>query len=131
LDGDPLGVDRSQIGVLEEGNEVGFSSLLESHNGRRLEAKIGLEILGNFTNKPLEGQLADEQLGGLLVASDFTEGNGTRPEAMGLLDTPGGLLGGLAGGALGGKLFTRSLASGGLAGGLLGAGHVLFLREVG
>ena len=44
-----------------------------------------LEVLGNLTNETLEGELADEQLGGLLVATNLAEGDGTRPEAMGLL----------------------------------------------
>ena len=42
LDGDALCVDGSQIGVFKEGDEVGFSRLLKSHDGRGLEAKIGL-----------------------------------------------------------------------------------------
>ena len=46
-----------------------------------------LEVLCNFADEALEGELADEQLGRLLIATDFTKGNGTRPEAMGLLDT--------------------------------------------
>ena len=46
-----------------------------------------LEILGNFTDKALERQLADEQLRRLLVPSDFTKGDGSGPETMGLLDT--------------------------------------------
>ena len=46
-----------------------------------------LEVLRNFTNKPLEGQLADEELGRLLVPTDLAERDGTRPEAMRLLDT--------------------------------------------
>ena len=33
-DGDTLGVDSAQVGVLEEPDEVGFASLLESHDGR-------------------------------------------------------------------------------------------------
>ena len=49
-----------------------------------------LEVLGDLTNETLEGELADEQLRRLLVATNFTEGDGTRPEAMRLLDTTGG-----------------------------------------
>jgi len=48
------------------------------------------EVLRDFTNKTLERQLADKELGGLLVTSDFTERNGSRPEPVGLLDTTGG-----------------------------------------
>lgn len=76
-------------------------------------ATYRLEILGNLTNKALEGQLADEKLGGLLVATDLTESDGTGLVAVGLLDTTG-RGGGLAGG-LGSKLLTRSLATGRLA----------------
>lgn len=49
-----------------------------------------LEILCNLTNETLEGELADEQLRALLVATNFTEGNSTRPETMGLLHTTSG-----------------------------------------
>lgn len=48
------------------------------------------EVLGDLTDETLEGELADEQLGGLLVATDFTEGDGSGAEAMGLLHTTGG-----------------------------------------
>ena len=41
--GDTLGVDGGQVGVFEEGDEVGLGSFLKSHDSRRLEAKIGLE----------------------------------------------------------------------------------------
>ena len=33
-DGDSLGVDGAQVGVFEEGDEVGFGSLLEGKDGR-------------------------------------------------------------------------------------------------
>src|ERR1700722_7660280 len=89
-DGDTLGVDGAQVGVLEEGDEVGLNRLLESADGRRLEAEVRLEVLGNLADETLEGELADEELGRLLVATDLTEGDGTRLVAMGLLDTTGG-----------------------------------------
>jgi hypothetical protein len=77
LDGDTLGVDGAQVGVLEEGNEVGLDGLLESADGRALEAEVRLEVLSNLTNKTLEGQLADEELSRLLIATDLTESDGT------------------------------------------------------
>ena len=42
--GDALSVDGSEIGVLEEGHKVRLGSFLEGHNGRRLEAEIGLVV---------------------------------------------------------------------------------------
>ena len=57
LDGDSLGVDSGQVGVLEEGDEVSLGRLLESHDGRRLEPKVGLEVLSDLTNETLEAVL--------------------------------------------------------------------------
>jgi hypothetical protein len=54
---------------------------------------IYLEILGNFTDETLEREFADEELSGFLVTSDFPEGDSSRAEAMGLLDTTGSCLG--------------------------------------
>ena len=50
LDGDTLGVDGAQVGVLEEGDEVRLDGLLESTDGGGLESEIGLEVLGNLTD---------------------------------------------------------------------------------
>eukprot|EP00095_Tigriopus_kingsejongensis_P011693 maker-scaffold578_size132436-snap-gene-0.33 protein:Tk11693 transcript:maker-scaffold578_size132436-snap-gene-0.33-mRNA-1 annotation:"histone h1" len=72
-DGHSLGVDGAQVGVLEEADQVSLGGLLESHDGRRLETQVGLEVLSDLTDQTLEGQLADEQLGGLLVATDLSE----------------------------------------------------------
>eukprot|EP00962_Isochrysis_galbana_P034821 scaffold11852_cov106-Isochrysis_galbana.AAC.2 len=90
-DGDALGVDGAQVGVLEE------------------------------AHKALERELADQELGRLLVPADLTERDGAWAVAVGLLDAACGR-GRLAGG-LGGQLLPGRLAAGGLARGLLGAGH--------
>jgi histone H3 len=112
LDGDTLGVDGAQVGVLEERDKVGLNGLLESTDGRGLEAEVGLEVLGDLTDQTLEGELADQELSGLLVATDLTESDSTGLVAVGLLDTSG-RGGGLAGG-LGSELLTGSLATSGL-----------------
>ena len=146
LDGDTLGVDGGQVGVLEERDEVRLGGLLERHDGRRLEAEVRLEVLGNLTDETLEAagararevsslegakqgvgaadsrELADQELGRLLVATDLTERDGTRAVTVRLLDTTGG--GRRLAGRLGGELLAGSLSSGRLAGGLLGAGHL-------
>jgi histone H3 len=77
LDGDTLGVDGAEVGVLKERDEVGFDGLLESADGRRLEAEVALEVLGDLADEALEGELADQELGGLLVTTDLTESDGT------------------------------------------------------
>ena len=70
-----------------------------------------LKVLRNLTNETLEGELADEQLGRLLVATNFTESDGTRAETMRFLDTTSGSGGGgLTSLRLGSELLTRGLA---------------------
>ena len=120
-DGDPLGVDGAEVGVLKEANQVGLAGLLEGHDSRALEPQVGLEVLGNLPDQALEGQLADEELSGFLVPPDLTEGHCARPVPVGLLHATGGR-GALPGG-LGGQLLPGGLASGGLPGGLLGTSH--------
>ncbi len=128
-DGHTLGVDGAQVGVLEETNKVSLRRLLESSDGRGLEAEIGLEVLSDLTNEALEGELADEKLSRLLVATDFTESDSSRAEAVRLLDATSG--GGRLAGSLGGELLAGRLATGRFASSLLGTGHmcVLFLCD--
>jgi histone H3 len=121
-DGDTLGVDSAQVGVLKEANEVGLSSLLKGKDGRSLEAKVGLEVLSDLTNKTLERELADQEISRLLVTTNLTKSDSSRAVTVGLLDTSGGW--GRLASSLGGELLTRSLSSGGLTSGLLGAGHL-------
>ena len=96
-------------------------SYLKSSNGGRLEPEISFEILGDFSDETLEGQLPDEELSGLLVSPDLTESHSSGPVSVGLLDSSGG--GGRLPGSLGGQLLPGSLSSGGLTGGLLGTSH--------
>ena len=79
-----------------------------------------LVVLSDLTDKTLEGELPEEELGRLLVLPDLTEGDGAGPEPVGLLHASrkGALLG-----RLGGHL-TGGLATGGLTRGLLGTGHL-------
>ena len=120
-DGHAFGVDGTQVGVLEQANKVGLRGFLECKHGRALESQVGLELLRDLANETLEGQLADEQVGALLVAADLAKRNGTGAVAVGLLDTSSG--GGGIACCLGGELLAGRFASGGLTGGLLGTGR--------
>uniref|UniRef100_A0A0D3GD29 RING-type E3 ubiquitin transferase n=1 Tax=Oryza barthii TaxID=65489 RepID=A0A0D3GD29_9ORYZ len=80
-DGDALGVDGAQVGVLEQPDEVRLGGLLQRGDGGALEAEVGLEVLGDLADEALEGELADEQLRALLVLADLTERDGAGPEA--------------------------------------------------
>ena len=115
VDGDTLGVDGAEVGVLEKRGKVGLGGFLQGHNGVALKAQVlGVEFPGDLPHKPLEGKLADEKLGRLLVLADLTESHDARTETVGLLDamTFGGVAGiGLARGSAsvlaGGLLDTR------------------------
>ena len=47
LDGDSLGVDGGQVGVLEQGDEVGLGSLLQGKDGGGL-ATVGVSSIQNL-----------------------------------------------------------------------------------
>ncbi|KAG6382519.1 hypothetical protein SASPL_157813 [Salvia splendens] len=116
--GHPLSMNGTEVGVLEQPNQVGLRRLLQRRHGGALEPEIRLEVLCDLTNQALERQLADEELSGLLVLPDLTKRDGSGAEAVGLLDAAGGGSG--LPGCLGGELLPRRLAAGGLASGLLG-----------
>ena len=121
-DGHALGMDGAEVGVLEEGDEVGLSGFLKGDDRGSLEPEVVLEVLGDLPNQSLERELADEELGALLVAADLAKRDGTRAVPVRLLDSTGRRRA-LSGG-LGGELLTRSFSSGRLTGGLLGSGHL-------
>ncbi len=121
-DGDALGVDGAQVGVFEEADEVRLGRFLKRENSVRLEAEVGLEVLGDLADEALERELADQELGGLLVLADLTKRDGTGAVPVRLLDAAGGGRG-LAR-RLGGELLAGGLATGGLTGSLLGTSHL-------
>ena len=89
-DGDSLGMDGTQVGIFKEADQVCLRCLLQGHYSRGLEPQVSLEVLGNFPHEPLEGQLTDEELSALLVPTDLSQCNGTRPVPVGLLNTSSG-----------------------------------------
>jgi histone H3 len=108
-DSDTLGMDGAQVGIFEKTDQISFASFLKSHDGRALESEVSLEVLGDLTDQPLEGQLPDEKLGALLVATDLSEGDSSWPVTMGLLDSSSGW--GALPGCLGGQLFPWCLST--------------------
>jgi hypothetical protein len=121
-DGDTLGMDGAQVSVLEESDQVGLGRLLESHDSRRLEAQVSLEVLGDLTDKTLEWQLADEKLCRFLVSTNLTQGNGSWSVSVRFLHSASGRRT-LASG-LGSQLLSWGLATSGFASGLLGTSHI-------
>ena len=108
-DGDALGMDGAQVGVLEEADQIGLTGLLKSSNSRALEAQVGLEVLGDFADEALKRQLADQKLGGLLIATDLAESDCARAISVRLLNATGGWR--ALAGSLGSQLLSRRFAS--------------------
>ncbi|GFH25970.1 histone H4 [Haematococcus lacustris] len=113
----------SRIVICPSGNRERVNNRQHS---ARLEAQVGLEVLGNLTDQALEGQLANEQLGGLLVLADLSQRHCSGPVAVRLLHAAR-CWRALAG-SLGGQLFAGRLATGRLASSLLSAGHLVVVR---
>ena len=91
-------MDGAEVGVLKEAHMIGLGGLLEAKDCSRLESEVCLKILGNLPHEALEGELADEIVGGLLEATDLAESDGSRAVAVGLLYAArggGGLASGL------------------------------------
>ncbi len=117
-------MDGTEVGILEESHQISLCRLLEGLNGRGLESDVLHVVLGDFPDEALEGELADEELSGLLVAADLAEGHSSGPVAMGFLDLSGDLRRGRGrGNHLAGELGMGSLSSSGATGVVLSAGH--------
>jgi len=86
-----------------------------------LEAQISLEVLCNLTHQALERQLADQQLGRLLVATDLTKCHSSRLVTMWILHSAG-RWSALAG-SLRRQLLPRRLSTGRLSSCLLRTSH--------
>jgi hypothetical protein len=85
LDRHALRVDRAEVRVLEEADEVRLRRLLQREHRGALEAQVRLELLRDLAHEALEGELADEQLRRLLVAPDLAERDGARSVPVRLL----------------------------------------------
>jgi hypothetical protein len=70
------------LDVLKQRNPVRLGGLLQRENRRALEAKVVFEVLRNFTDEALEGQLFDQQVRRLLKLANLTQRHGPRPVAV-------------------------------------------------
>ncbi|XDV19092.1 hypothetical protein PO909_024659 [Leuciscus waleckii] len=120
-DGDSLGVDGAQVGVLKQTHQISLARLLQGHDSRALEAQIRLEILSDFSHQALERQFANQQFSGFLITANLSQRHGTGPVTMRLLNATGSgcaLTGGFSG-----QLLPRGFSSGGLTSGLFSSCH--------
>ena len=74
-DRDSLGVQRTEIAILKEPDEMRFGCLLKGQQGRGLPSEefrghVGLD----FADEAGERELAEEEVGAFLVLANFAEG---------------------------------------------------------
>ena len=62
-DGHSLGMNGTQVCVLEQRHEVGLCCFLKGKHSLALESDLLFEFSGNLSHQPLEGQLSDQQVG--------------------------------------------------------------------
>ena len=78
--------------------------------------------MSDFSDESLEGEFSDEEVSGFLIFSDFSEGNCSGFESVGLLDTSGDWCS-LSGDFLGNQLLSWGLLGGGFSCSLCSSGH--------
>lgn len=69
--GHMLCMDDAQVDVFKEINQVGLIGLLQGTTVVGFVTQISFEILRDFRHQTLEWHLADQQLGWVLVATNF------------------------------------------------------------
>jgi len=89
-EGDALDEDGAEVSVFKQTNKVNLASLLKNHQNGAHEKQVGLEILSDFSQKTLVGQLVDQRLGGYLITTDLTKSHCTGPVTMRLHDSTNG-----------------------------------------
>ena len=126
-DGDTLGVDGAQVGVLEQANQVRLGRLLQGKDGGALEAQVRLEH--THTHNDGEGSGSGKW--------EVCTGRLKHPRRVGVIQCMHVHVGmcvwvcGVCSGEGCAHLLARGLATGGFTGGLLGTGHVDREKEMG
>lgn len=71
-DRDTFGMDRAQVGVLEQRNQIRFRRLLKSQDGGTLKTEVVLEVLSDLAHQTLERESAKQEIRALLVFADLS-----------------------------------------------------------
>ena len=121
-DGHSLGVDGAQVGVFEQGDQVGFGGFLEGQHSWWLESQFLFPFVGDFSDHSLEGKFSDKEISWFLIFSDFPKSNCSGFESVRLLDASGDWSR-LPGDLLSNKLLSGDLLGSGFPGGLFSSSH--------
>jgi hypothetical protein len=117
-------MDRAKVSVLEQADKVSLTRLLKRLDGVALEAQFRMIVVCYLAHQPLERELAEEQLGRLLVPADLAQSHSPRAKPVRLLDPAS--RGRRLASSLRGHHSAGRFASGRLPGGLFRACHPVF-----
>ena len=73
-------MNSAEAGILQDSDQVGFSSLLDGNEGLSLESKVIVDSTAYLTDKTVEWCSWDQQISRFLVSFDLTEGDRARLE---------------------------------------------------
>ena len=76
-DSGALGVDGTEVGVLEDSDDVSFRSFLEGKESLRLESELVVKIRADASDKSLERGAWKEVADRFLIFLNLSEGDGT------------------------------------------------------
>ena len=79
---DALGMDGTQVGVLEQPDDVRFAGFLEGLERLRLESQLVVHVDSDIPDQSLEWGPGKEHINGLLVALDLPQSDRSRLEAQ-------------------------------------------------
>ena len=123
LQSNSLGVDTVALGVVQNNTHPHLHGLLQTDHSGSLEPEVRSDSVGVLSDHPLERELTSQDLGALLVSSDFSEGDGSRLESVRLLQSSGSRSS--LSRYLGGELFTWGFSSSRFTSGLFSSCHFL------
>ena len=84
-DGDPLGMQCTEIGVFEYPDEICLRCLLDGVHGTYLKPQICLVLLCDFSHQALKRQSSNEQIGAFLEPPNLPQCHGACMKSMGFL----------------------------------------------
>ena len=78
-------MNRTEVSVLKEADEIGLRRLLKRQDGVGLKPEVTVEPRGDLPNQALERTLPEQELSRLLVAADLAKSHCARAVAVRLL----------------------------------------------
>ena len=83
-------MDSAEVRVLEKADEVRFAGFLKCQDRGRLKLQVRFEVLGDFADEALEGDLPYEEFRAFLILANLAKCNRAWAIAVRFLHASGG-----------------------------------------